>query len=282
MPLMLKNFNDHKIDTGEVEIGYSVGPDNGPDLLLLHGVTSRRDSFLMVTDELVKNHRVIAMDQRGHGFSGHTPGAYSREDHARDIRFVMDNVCRGDVIVWGHSMGGGNALAMAATRPGNLKAVLLEDPALFRPGPGQRPTNSPTVRLFRLYLSLLEKDLSLEEMEPELRKANPNQPEFFGAWKAESLTQMDREILENVVSGRARGGGDPTESLNRVDCPVLICQADSDAGGILTDAHVAAIVPEKDNIAVKKIVGAGHNIHREHSELLLPVALPWLESIGAS
>jgi len=45
MALLLKGFTDHTINTGEVEIGYSVGPDNGPTLLLLHGATSRRDSL---------------------------------------------------------------------------------------------------------------------------------------------------------------------------------------------------------------------------------------------
>lgn len=40
MPLLLNGFTDHTIDTGEVEIGYSVGPDNGPPMLMLHGVTS--------------------------------------------------------------------------------------------------------------------------------------------------------------------------------------------------------------------------------------------------
>ena len=67
MPLLLKGFTDHTINTGEVEIAYSVGPDNGPPLLLLHGVTSRRDTFIRVMDSLTPNYRVIAIDQRGHG-----------------------------------------------------------------------------------------------------------------------------------------------------------------------------------------------------------------------
>ena len=41
MVLLLNGFTDHTIDTGEVEIAYSTGPDNGPTLLLLHGLTDR-------------------------------------------------------------------------------------------------------------------------------------------------------------------------------------------------------------------------------------------------
>lgn len=81
MALLMNGFADHTIDTGEVEIAYSVGPDNGPTLLMLHGVTSRRDAFNKLFDSLTKNYRVIAADQRGHGNSGHTPGHYMTPDH---------------------------------------------------------------------------------------------------------------------------------------------------------------------------------------------------------
>jgi pimeloyl-ACP methyl ester carboxylesterase len=80
MPLLLTGFSDYSINTGEVEISYSVGPDNGPTLLLLHGVTSRRDGFTMLLDTVTQDYRVITIDQRGHGYSGHTPGHYMTRD----------------------------------------------------------------------------------------------------------------------------------------------------------------------------------------------------------
>jgi pimeloyl-ACP methyl ester carboxylesterase len=278
MPLMFKGFTDHTVNTGEVEIGYSVGPDNGPALLLLHGVTSRRDGFVEVIGVLSANHRVITMDQRGHGYSGHTPGHYTREDHARDIRYVLDNVCREKTVVWGHSMGGGNAVAMASEQPELLKALMLEDPALFggaRPRP-QSLNPSPTMNTFKTHLELIEAGLSVAEMAPKLQAASPNQPEYFAAWKAECLLQMDTDILRSVVEGRARGWADPVESLARIKCPVLVAQADPAKGGILPDDYLAEIVPKCADFTVTKIVGAGHNINREHSKLLLPVVLPWL------
>lgn len=279
LALLLNGFTDHSINTGEVEIGYSVGPGNGPVLLLLHGVTSRRDGFLRVIDALSESHRIVTMDQRGHGYSGHTPGQYDREDHARDIRFVMENVCKEPTIVWGHSMGGGNAVAMAGDSPELLKALVLEDPAVFgktRPVPTD---SSPTVNTFRIHLDLIEAGLSIEEMAPKLQAASPGQPEYFAAWKAECLLQMDINILRDVVSGKSRGGGDPAEALAKIECPVLLMQADPAAGGILPDDYLAGIVPDRDGFTAVKIDGAGHNINREHPEKLLPVVLPWLEKV---
>ena len=69
-------------------------PEGSLDGLSFSLMMIRLDGFLRVIDELVGDYRIITMDQRGHGFSGHTTGAYDRFDHARDIRFVMENVSK--------------------------------------------------------------------------------------------------------------------------------------------------------------------------------------------
>ncbi len=279
MPLLLKGFTDHKINTGELEIGYSVGPENGPPMLLLHGVTSRRDTFMQVIDSLTPNFCVITMDQRGHGYSGHVPGRYGREDHARDIKYVIEHVCKVAPVVWGHSMGGGNAVELGGKEPDLYRALVLEDPAIFS-NRGSRPrSDSPTHTLFRLYLELLEAGTPPEEMVQKIREANPHEPEFFPEWKAECIRQMDVEIVRNVVEGKPLGSSDPAESLANITCPVLLAQADPNAGGILPDEYLSSIVPKREGFTVKKIVGAGHNINREYPDLMLPVVLPWLAGL---
>jgi pimeloyl-ACP methyl ester carboxylesterase len=278
MALLLKGFSDETVDTGEVEIGYSVGPDNGPTLLLAHGVTSRRDSFLSVLDVLTAKYRVVTMDQRGHGYSGH-PGEYGREDHARDINFILENVCDAPTILWGHSMGGANSVGVAINPPSQLKALVLEDAAVF---PRVRPpsaSNSPTMSMFQISLDLIDADATVEEAAARFREAYPNWPDYIYGWKAESILQMDADILRNVIGGTSSfSPGDPAETLARIKCPVLLMQADPTAGGILADDFLAEVVPDSDDWTVVKIEGAGHNIHREHSELLLSVVLPWLET----
>lgn len=281
MPLLLSGFTDHTINTGELEIGYSVGPDNGPTLLLLHGVTSRRDTFVRVMDSLTPNHRVITMDQRGHGYSGNTPGHYLREDHARDIQFVLKNVCKESSIVWGHSMGGGNALVATDANPELVRALIIEDSG-FRRGAAGMPSNRPVAVTFRAHLALLEAGLSLEELAAKIREMSPDQPDYYAAWKAECLLQMDIEIIRNSVSGAARGGGDAVEMLSKINVPFLYMQADPDAGGSNTDEILDEIIPKRDNFTIKKIVCATHNINREHTELLLPVVLPWLAGLQQS
>ena len=277
MPLLINGFTDESVDTGEVEIGYSVGPDNGPDLLMLHGVTSRRDGFLRVIESLTPDYRVVTMDQRGHGYSGHRPGQYDRMDHARDIRFVMENVCKGPVTVWGHSMGGGNAVGMAQDPPDNLAALVLEDAAVF-PRVRPRTAGATTLTIFGKQLAFIDEGLSIEKMAAKLNELTPGQPEYFGPWKAECLLQMDSEILRDIVEGKTRGVDDPAAALANIKCPVLLVQADPAVGGILPDDYLASIVPGRDDFTVIKIPGAGHNINREHPEQMLEIVLPWLET----
>jgi len=274
--LLLNGFTDHTIDTGEVEIAYSIGPDNGPTLLLLHGLTDRRDAFPTVIDTLDEMHRVVAIDQRGHGYSGRTPGHYSNDDHARDIRYILENVCQSPTVVWGHSMGGANAIAMAADPPEQLKALILEDPAIFGRARSTRAGGAPVNSPFGASLELIEAGISAEEMASRIAQSEPGMPDYYAPWKAERLAQIDPEVLRDVVAGRRRGVQDPKESLAKIDCPVLLMQADPDKGGILQDEFLAEITPKTGDWTVVKVVGAGHVINRNHPELALPIVMPWL------
>ena len=276
MVLLLNGFTDHTIDTGEVEIAYSTGPDNGSTLLLLRGLTDRRDAFPTVIDTLDVMHRVVAIDQRGHGYSGRTPGHYSNDDHARDIRYILENVCQSPTVVWGHSMGGANAIAMAADPPEQLKALILEDPAIFGRARSTRAGGAPVNSPFGASLELIEAGISAEEMASRIAESEPGMPDYYAPWKAERLAQIDPEILRDVVAGRRRGVQDPKESLAKIDCPVLLMQADPDKGGILQDEFLAEITPKTGDWTVVKVVGAGHVINRNHPELALPIVMPWL------
>jgi pimeloyl-ACP methyl ester carboxylesterase len=282
MDLLPAEFKHLALNTGEVTIGYSVGPDNGPDLLMLHGVTSRRDGFVRVLPALMPDYRIITIDQRGHGYSGHTPGRYSRGDHAADIRYVLEHVCRAPTLVWGHSMGGGNAVQMAYENNHGIAGLILEDAALFGSQRLQASVNSPIRVMFKAQLEMVEADLDEPTIAAKLKELNPGQPEFFGAWKAECLLQMDVQLLRNASSGASRPGAEPNEALTAIPCPMLILQADPDNGGILPDDYLAKIVPDRKDVAVVKLPGTNHNINREFPEPLLEVVLPWLRNLSAA
>ena len=82
--------------------------------------------------ELAAEFRVIAYDLRGSGASEVTPGPYSIDLLADDLRALVDALGLGRAALVAHSMGGSIALAYAARYPGDVLAlVAVGAPAEF-------------------------------------------------------------------------------------------------------------------------------------------------------
>jgi pimeloyl-ACP methyl ester carboxylesterase len=188
----------------------------------------------------------------------------------------MENVYKEPTLVWGHSMGGANAVSMAGDPPEQLRALVLEDPALFGRTRPAGNSKTPSRNQFQVNLGLIEEGLSKEELTSRLIKENPSEPEWVAPWKADSLMQMDIDLLRITAEGTYKEGGEPADALAQITCPVLLVQADPTAGGILPDDYLTAILPDRDGFRTTKIEGAGHNINRDEPEGLLAAVEPWL------
>jgi 2-(acetamidomethylene)succinate hydrolase len=109
--------------------GWETG--TGAPLILLHGITSTGRGWDPVADLLADRFRVIALDQRGHGRSATSPGppgppgaGYGRDDFAGDLAAQIAALDAGPAVIAGHSLGARNALAIGATRPDLVSAVI--------------------------------------------------------------------------------------------------------------------------------------------------------------
>lgn len=91
----------------------------GPTVVLAHGWTLTRASWLPVVEELVaRGLRVVAYDQRGHGGSGPLQGRATVRGLGDDLAAVLDVVApSGPVVLGGHSMGGMTVMAYAGLHP---------------------------------------------------------------------------------------------------------------------------------------------------------------------
>jgi pimeloyl-ACP methyl ester carboxylesterase len=96
----------------------------GPPVVLLHGLTCNLAYWLRVVP-LLSDVRVVALDLRGHGLSGHRD-SYAYADYAEDMFRLLDELDLDRVPVAGHSLGGYVAL-FAATRSDRIGAVLAID-----------------------------------------------------------------------------------------------------------------------------------------------------------
>ena len=100
-------------DGGQIHV---VERGQGPPVVLVHGITLSAAVWGNQLHDLAANHRVIAVDQRGHGRS--RPGS-EPADLARlgtDLMTVLEAMEVRDAVVVGHSMGGMVVLRLAADR----------------------------------------------------------------------------------------------------------------------------------------------------------------------
>lgn len=112
-------------NNGPRKIAYDVS-GSGPDLLLLHGLSSFRERWhtLGYVEHFALRFRVITMDFAGHGESSkpHDPQAYAAENVVDDVEAVLDAAGAERPIVVGFSYGG--RLALHLSLRWHLKAVI--------------------------------------------------------------------------------------------------------------------------------------------------------------
>jgi non-heme chloroperoxidase len=93
---------------------------SGPPVVLLHGITLSAAIWAPQLRTLADGHRVLAVDQRGHGQSLAGSDEYSIDRLARDLLQMLEDLDVRSAVLAGHSMGGMVALQAAARSPSEL------------------------------------------------------------------------------------------------------------------------------------------------------------------
>jgi 2-(acetamidomethylene)succinate hydrolase len=95
----------------------------GELVLLLHGITAGAVVWDPVVEVLARDHRCVAIDQRGHGRSDKPAVGYAAADYVADVAAVLDALGPARAVV-GHSLGARNAILAGAAMPGRIGAVV--------------------------------------------------------------------------------------------------------------------------------------------------------------
>jgi len=262
-------------DTGEVVLNYAEGPDNGPPLVLLHGVTSRWQTFNPIVNEFINRWHIYALDFRGHGKSGRTPEQYGLRYHYNDVVKFITQVVREPSVVFGHSLGGRTALILAANNPYITRAIILGDVSLsfsneveglrnFFVKLGKVLKEKLTVKeIFEAYRSDVEDTELLLIRARNYSMLDPGMPVSL----ADKLSDPDDS--ESYVYGYK-----PDELMAEVRCPVLLLQAEN---GMMSDEDVEkalGILPEAYHV---KLRGFMHFLHLQEAAPVIRAVNAFLE-----
>jgi pimeloyl-ACP methyl ester carboxylesterase len=151
----------------------------------LHGVTGSAWDWHHVGRELggrLSTGLPLALDFRGHGDSGWSgSGAYRSEDHAADVRALIDHLDAGPVDLVGYSWGALVAVHLAARWPDLVHSVVLADvEASFEQSQTDLP---PLPRSFA----------SAAEVDAARRAENPHAPQDLIRLTARTATRAAQD-----------------------------------------------------------------------------------------
>lgn len=265
---MLEGTVEKTVDLGDHLLAFSEGPQNGPPLVLVHGLTGRRDSFAPVLPDLLTGFHVFAIDQRGHGLSSDTPGHYALSDYSSDLIGLLRTLFAEPAFVWGQSLGAGVTLDAAGVAPDLFRAIVLEDPPL-----GESKSRTALHQIFNVWLKLAASGLSVDDIEQQLVSLDMQATGAAARYKAQTLHQLDPDVLKHAISGSIWADYDFSDAMRKVKCPAFLAQADPERGGIISDELLAALQPLPPNFTHQKFVGSGHKAHADQPDVIVDAAL---------
>jgi pimeloyl-ACP methyl ester carboxylesterase len=205
LPAAEKPTHEYMTASDGVKIPYmTLG--HGTPVILIHGFTGYAEGNWFangIADALAANHRVIALDVRGHGQSDKPHEAAKYGDHLwRDVFELMDHLKIERAHVHGYSMGGAIVTQLLAHHPERFITASYG-------GSGVRETDAK-------WHAQVPKD-----------KPGPDPQEAEAGQKLQNAPHRDNEALKAVSKSFQNGLSRPI-NLSKVTIPVLAINGEYD------------------------------------------------------
>lgn len=255
-----------------LEVHYAaMGPEDAPPVVLLHGATGNlNDMTFKLAPRLARDHRVVAFDRPGLGYSQRPPEqGWRPETQARILREAARALGVERPVILGHSWGAAAALAWAlqeaprglvlvsgATRPWG------GGPGLLTPLKTSAPVTTMTASLLyawamrdggraaaaRIFRPQAVPEGYLDHLQPELIA----RPASFRA-NTEDIERLDPALAEMA------------EAYPALDAPAEILHGEADAitSPRIHSVELAQILPRA---RLRLFEGVGHMLHHARPE----------------
>jgi len=248
-------------------ISYLDSGAAGSGVVILHGLAGSSTEFI-TTARALPEHRVLLIDQRGHGHSTRLPCDVSRDAFVADVVRVIEAEFNQPVALVGQSMGAHTAMLVAATRPDLVRQlVILEGDA----GSGTSDDHRKLGEFFR----------SWPVPFPDLDSA----AQFLGddplavAWTtdleqhADGLRpRFDPDVMVATIEAVAIPRWQEWE---HVTAPILVAYAQN---GMFTDAQKNEFTRRGHNVSRVDLPGGSHDAHLDATDSWIHVLKDFLKT----
>lgn len=251
---------------------YEWGDPSARPVLLVHGVTASAGIWWRTAPALAAaGFAVTALDQPGHGATGHWTGHHRFRDNAADLAAFIRAAGPepAALAVIGHSWGAMTVAALPAIGLRPERLVLLDPPAVRHAVMVDMVASASE----RPYADLTEALMAVGGEDPRWS---------FGdvLAKARALTQLDAEAARSVLvdNGDWDGGLADLSDPAAAGVPVWIVRGDPAAGGLLPDEALPALARCIGPGRILTIEGAAHSPQRLHPEATVAALLAALRA----
>ena len=244
------------------------GSPESPALVLLHGLRGHAHSWDDVSSALCDRYRVLALDQRGRGDSEWAAdGDYSTEAYVADLLSFCTALGLNSFVLAGHSMGGRNAIAFAASHPDNVSKLVIVDI-----GPTVDPRGAKRIRQELLdvpeefdsfetiveYMGRQNRHASDGVLHRRLKYATRELPGGKVGWR------YDLVIRDQMRRGTSPPGPDQWPDLPGIACPTLIVRGvETD---LLTQEVAGQMVSTFPDGRLVEVESAGHMVFEDNPQ----------------
>ncbi len=256
-----------RVERPDAEIWYldTAGDGDGdrPVLVLLHGLAGYALEWGALIAALRTDHRVIAIEQRGHGSSTRRPADTSLTAYVEDVVAVLDDLGAASAPVVGQSMGGHIAMMLAAHHPERVSRLVMIEAGLGGGDPGDLEGLASWLRTWPVPFAEREDFLAFFGGGRSVAEgwADGLEKRADGLWP-----QWDAEVLVRAISGVF--DHEHLDEWSAVHAPVLLVRGEH---GSIPERQVESMCALRPSTELAVIAGAGHDLHLEAPEALTPL-----------
>jgi pimeloyl-ACP methyl ester carboxylesterase len=257
-----------------------LGPEDGPVVVCVHGLTTPSFVWEGITPRLAEaGYRVLTYDLYGRGFSDRPRGAQEAEYFTAQLDELLEHLgVVGKFTLIGYSMGGSIGACYAAQHQERLKSLILLAPA------GMGHDLGPVARLVvnyggfgrwlfmamygRSFRQGTEMERDLPSSVPDIVDRQQNELRYRG-FRGAVLSSM-RGILDRDLEEEHR-------SVAESGLPVLAIWARDD--DVIPISGMGKLAEWNRRAEHEVIEGAGHALAYSHSDEVVGLLLPALETV---
>ncbi|MFJ5776235.1 alpha/beta fold hydrolase [Streptomyces sp. NPDC093094] len=264
-------WSEHVVVRDGVRLACRDWGGPGQPVVLLHGLAGHAGEWDMLARRLSSEHRVVAVDQRGHGASERHPHDVSRAAYVADVIAVVDQLALQRPVLAGQSLGGHTAMLTAAAHPGLARALVLVEA-----GPGGPNPNGP-VDVGRWLDSWPTPFPSREAAAAFLGGGVVGEGWAAGLEQRDGgwWPRFDKDVMIRSLAENAQRSF--LQEWRQITCPTLVVLAQT---SFIPAQETDQMLRQRPATLAMSIPGTNHDLHLEQPHILHTALTGFLESLS--